>query len=234
VSEVDDIEVEARGRRIRRICHFTPSRNLAQILTGSTGILATSKLRADERQVYAATDLERLDGHIGHICCSIEYPNAWYFEKARQKDVIFKDWVVLLIDARYLWAPGTKFCPRNAAAGYGREVTEGFAGFKRLFAEQTVGAYGQTYVRSTLTPPSCPTDEQAEVLVADAIGLSDIIGVAVRDPAQANNELIRLKLLGISNEAVKRLNFMVAPQFWDKRALSAMLKSGTPPGEKRI
>src|SRR6266436_2579224 len=106
------IKAEAQRRGISRLCHFTPSRNLGQILIGNVGILATQKLRDDERGVYAPTDLERLDGFADHICCTIEYPNAWYFEKARGKEILFKDWVILLIDPKYLCAEGTRFSSR--------------------------------------------------------------------------------------------------------------------------
>lgn len=231
MKEGHELEAEVRARGITRICHFTPSRNLAQIIAGTTGVLATSKLQEDERQVFAPTDLQRLDGFKEHICCSIEYPNAWYFERARGKESLFKDWVVLLIRPKYLWLPRTKFCPRNAAAGFGREVADGIAGFRRLFSESSVGAYGRTYMRSSLRPPSCPTDEQAEILVPDAIDLSDIIGIAVRDEDQARNELIRLGLLGISQETMEMVNFQVVPAFWEKNALSKMLGLGKRPIE---
>jgi len=102
MSRGGTVETEVKARGITRLCHFTPSRNLAQIVAGKTGILATSKLQEDERSVYTATDLQRLDGFREHICCSIEYPNAWYFEKARGKELLFKDWVVLLVTPKYL------------------------------------------------------------------------------------------------------------------------------------
>ncbi len=224
------IEAEAKQRGITRLCHFTPSRNLGQILAGNIGVLATKSLREDERQVYTATDLQRLDGHLGHVCCSIEYPNAWYFEKARLKEVIFRDWVVLFIDRTYLWKPGTRFCHRNAAASFGREVIEGEAGFRRLFAEKVTGAYGKTYVRTAQRLTSCPTDEQAEVLVPDSIGLNDILGIALRSEEQAQNELVRLHLLNIGDRC-KSLRLVVAPDLWDKHKLSTLLSKGQRPRE---
>lgn len=229
-----EVEAEVKVRSITRLCHFTPSRNLAQIVAGKTGILATSKLQEDERSVYTATDLQRLDGFMEHVCCSIEYPNAWYFERARGKELLFKDWVVLLVTPNYLWMPGTKFCPRNAAAGYGREVAEGVAAFKLLFAERSIGAYGRTYVRSPLTASCCPTDEQAEILVPDMIEFHDIVGIAVRDEDQARSELVRLELLGIPHTTLATLKFIVAPDFWNKHNLSAVLKSGQRPVETRF
>jgi ssDNA thymidine ADP-ribosyltransferase, DarT len=234
VRDRNEIELEVKTRGITRLCHFTPSRNLAQILTGKAGILATSKLQEDERLVYAPTDLQRLDGYTGHICCSIQYPNTWYFERARGKEMLFKDWVVLFIRPTYLCAFGTKFCPRNAATRSGQEVCEGIEGLRRLFEARTIGAYGRVFERSALTPPCCPTDEQAEVLIPDTIALADILGIAVRDQEQAQNERIRLKLLGIEKKTRRALNFSVVPEFWDKYALSTMLKSGKHPREEKV
>jgi len=31
------------------------------------------------------TDLDRLDGHRDKVCCTIEYPNAYYWNKAKDK-----------------------------------------------------------------------------------------------------------------------------------------------------
>jgi hypothetical protein len=165
-------EVESRG--IRRLCHFTPSRNLVHILTGTTGILATKKLQENERNIFTQTDLERLDNHEGYICCSIEYPNAWYFDKARSKDLLFKDWVVMFINPQYLWLPSTRFCPRNAASGYGSGIAEGEEAFLAMFANSVPGSGGRTFTRGSTHLACCPTDNQAEVLILDQIGMSDI------------------------------------------------------------
>lgn len=136
------IKREAERRNITRLCHFTPSRNLVHILTGETGILATKNLQANERSVFTPTDLERLDRHPGYICCSIEYPNAWYFDKAQVKDILFKDWVVLFINPKYLWLPETRFCQRNAASGYGSGIAEGEEAFLTMFADSVPGSKG--------------------------------------------------------------------------------------------
>ncbi|MBC6424422.1 MAG: DUF4433 domain-containing protein [Hormoscilla sp. SP12CHS1] len=122
-----------------------PSQNLVHILTGTTGILATKHLQSEERSVFTAIDLNRLDRHEGYISCSIEYPNVWYFDKARFRDIIFQDWVVLLIDPKYLWLPGTRFCPRNAASNYGRDIAEGADKFSSMFAKSVDGSGGRTF-----------------------------------------------------------------------------------------
>ena len=117
---ISPIRKEAERRGITRLCHFTPSRNLGHIVEDPTGILASQYLQEDEKAVFNPTDSERLDGLPKHVCCSIQYPNAWYFRTARSQERLFRDWVVVFIRAHYLWRTGTKFCPRNAAASHGR------------------------------------------------------------------------------------------------------------------
>ena len=230
MNEKIKTEVERRG--ITRLCHFTPSRNLGQILSGTFGVLATANLEKDERHIFTPTDLQRLDRHKDHICCSIEYPNAWYFDKARAKEILFRDWVILFIDRKTLWGDGTRFCPRNAAAAFGREVRTGHLAFESLFAPRVKGAYNKDYIRRALTPDYCVTDEQAEVLIPDMIALEDILGVAVHSVEQAKNELVRLLYLQIPDARARGLRIVIAPDLYDKYKLSRMLKVGQRPDEK--
>ncbi|MBC6475698.1 MAG: DUF4433 domain-containing protein [Hormoscilla sp. GM102CHS1] len=225
---IDAIKHEAESRGIRRLCHLTPSRNLVHILTGTTGILATKHLQSEERSVFTAIDLNRLDRHEGYISCSIEYPNVWYFDKARFRDIIFQDWVVLLIDPKYLWLPGTRFCPRNAASNYGRDIAEGADKFSSMFAKSVDGSGGRTFNRSYNHLACYPTDNQAEVLIPDQIGISDIIAIAVATETQAKNEVARLNLLG---EPSDRFNFVIGPTLFKKYELSNLISSGKRPQE---
>ena len=101
-----------------------------------------------------------------------------------------------------------------------------------MFAERTVGAYRQTFVRTGQRLASCPTDEQAEVLVPDTISIADIINVTVQSEAQARNELVRIQLLKVPRPVQDRLRFVVAPDLFDKRQLSSSLKAGRRPEEK--
>lgn len=221
------IRVSAQTRGITRLCHFTPSRNLGHIATQSMGVLATQHLLDDEKAILNPTDLERLDGYPDHVCCSIQYPNAWYFRKAQEKERLFRDWVVLLIAAHYLWLPGTKFSPRNAAANSGRSVRSGAEAFEALFAPHIEGAKGMTFQRLPSHPLWLPTDEQAEVLIPDRIHRQDILGVVVRDRSQARREAARLEDL---NEPVPRI--FIAPQFFSAGELSRSLRSGHLPAEE--
>jgi ssDNA thymidine ADP-ribosyltransferase, DarT len=192
------------------------------------GILASEKLKEDERSIFTSIDLMRLDGHEGYISCSIEYPNAWYFAKARLRDVLFEDWVVLFITPRYLWMPGTRFCPRNAAADYGRSVSEGKTAFLALFANEVRGAHGKTFLRGAAHLLCCPTDEQAEVLIPDQIEMADILGIAVRSETQAKNGVARLRLICIPEN---KFEFVIAPDLFSKYILSKLIHSGRRPIE---
>lgn len=222
---MNGIRAHALRRGITRLCHFTPSRNLAHIARDSRGILASRHLQNDETAIFNPTDKERMDGYPDHVCCSIQYPNAWYFRMARGKERLFLDWVVLLIDSSYLWRASTKFCARNAAAGYGRGVRSGAAAFDALFAPSVEGV--RTYRRGPKHPNFLPTDEQAEVLIPDRIGGNDVNGVVVRDDDQAALETSRLRLVGLP---VPRI--VVVPEFFDPRALSGRLRSGLVPVER--
>ena len=79
------------------------------------------------------TDPDRYDGRDDLICCSIEYPNTYYFAKVREQDRLFKDWVVLMIEPSYLWHPETCFCPCNAARSCGGYIRTGIEGFRSLY-----------------------------------------------------------------------------------------------------
>ncbi len=193
------------------------------IAIGDVGILSTASLENDERSIFNPTDLSRLDGQKGHICCSIQYPNAWYFDKARAKDILFRDWVVLLVKPDYLWQEGTLFCPRNAAASYGALLKPGIAGFEGMYANSVTGAGGFTRRRVAAHLPACPTDQQAEVLVADRILMSDIVSVAVSSEEQARTERVRLEINGLNPDM---FSFTIAPGFFDKHQLDAGITRG--------
>ena len=216
------IRVEAIKRGIRRLCHFTPSRNLSYIAEDSKGILSAKHLQEDEKAIFNPTDLKRLDGYPDHVCCSIQYPNAWYFRIAREREALFRDWVVLFINERYLWREGVKFCPRNASKRHGRHVSGGIQAFKMLFAAES-----GSFRRKAGHPVFLPTDEQAEVLIPDQIERHDIIGIAVYDDAQAQRETIRLKLLGLHIPPI-----VIVPEFFDPGELSRQLRAGVIPTER--
>lgn len=220
------IRGKVQARQISRLCHFTPSRNLLHIASDPNGILSTSRLQEDEKAVFNPTDLARFDGFPDHVCCSIQYPNAYYFKTARSKESIFADWVVVFIKPDHLWAAGTKFCERNAAANCGAGVAEGVDAFDAMFKPQVLGAGCRYFTRGPAHPPWLPTDQQAEVLIPDCVAREDILGVAVADEAQARREISRLKLVKAVIPPI-----VVAPDFFNPGWLSTQLRGGTVPPE---
>lgn len=222
------IKSEVDRRRISRLCHFTPSRNLIHIASGQVGVLPTAKLEEPERTLFTATDLQRFDKHKDYVCCSIEYPNTWYFAKAKDRDPLFKEWCILFIHPRYLWKGGTRFCQRNASAAQGRAVSEGADAFLSMFAAEVSGARDKTYSRQLKRELCCPTDEQAEVLVPGGIELADILSIAVVSESQAKSQILQFRLAGVPNDKFK---FVIAPHLFDKTGLSKLIQEGKRPKE---
>jgi hypothetical protein len=183
-------------------------------------------LSADDREVFNPTDVQRLDGFPDHISCSIEYPNGWYFRRARDNDRLFQEWVVLLLKPDRLWLTGTKFARRNAAADGGKGVAAGVIAYMALFSSRVQGARGKLFVRNHGHPSWLPTDEQAEVLVPDGIGLDEITGIVVASDSQAKREATRARLLCQS-----RPRLVIAPALFDAYRLSALIRQGQRPEE---
>jgi hypothetical protein len=218
------IDSTIRVRGITRLCHFTDSRNLAYMLAGEDAILPTADLLRAQQALFNATDTVRYDGYVGKICCSVEFPNVWYFETARNRPTVFLDWVVLLLAPSHLGSRGTLFCPCNAARSRGAHIRAGELGFEALFASPSVMGRG----RNSWHLPCSPTDDQAEVLVDGPIPLSSLVGVGVKDEAQAKREFARLEQLG-HNPA--RFTWIVAPHFFRKHELSVSIRRGVRPQE---
>ena len=213
------IRQECASRGITRICHFTQSRNLAHIFDDPLGLCSTRTLQEHDLP-HNPTDTERFDGRNDLICCSIEYPNTYYFIKVREREPLFKDWVVLMIDPSYLWHPETCFCPCNAARSCGGYIRTGIEGFLSLYAPISPGF--TAYSRSARHLPAAPTDIQAEVLLKDPIPLDSIIGIAVHTEEQVHREICRLELQGITLDKP----IYIAPDFFNKASLSRLIQRG--------
>ena len=222
-SDLDSIREEAAGRCICRLCHFTDSANLVSILSPSQGLRSTAYLRKVRIASSGTTDQWRRDGHPDHVCCSIQFPNAWCFRRIREGRG-YAHGVVLFIEPVYLWQPGTKFCPMNAATDSGRLIGEGPDAFRAMFAETVKGR--RTFTRGPHHPDILPTDEQAEVLVPNSIPRKHITGAAVRDEAQAAREHYDLLDHGITPPPL-----VVVPEFYEPRSLSRLLRVGEMPAE---
>lgn len=187
-----DVSAAVNALGIRRVTHFTPSKNLPRILRGGC-ILSTAGLEANGL-TYASTDPVRLDGHLAHVCCNIEFPNMYYFRYARERrDLVnFSDWCVILLKPTVLATPGTLFSPMNAAKDRGSHLLEGAAGLPRLYAASVNGNS-----RTSSHWPASPTDVQAEALIPNAISLSEAAAIVVPNRDSVRRERRRLELIGL-------------------------------------
>jgi hypothetical protein len=223
------IKGEAERRGISRLCHFTQSRKLAHILTDLDGVRSVAELRQQAPDLLDQLDAARRDGHLDHICCSIEYPNTWYLRQIRDRDTLFRDWVILYLSPDLIWREQTLFSPRNAAAESGALIQGGFASFIRLFAPSVQGAQGRVRSRTSAMLPCCPTDDQAEVLVQGHIARTDIIGLAVPTESAARTEQRRLSFL----HGIPQIPWYVAPALFDI-TWSDSIRRGQRPQEVQI
>jgi hypothetical protein len=224
----ETVAQQATRRKITRLCHLTPLRNLLHIATEGA-LRSTAELDSDERAAFDQQDLLRLDQHPDHICCSVQYPNIWYLRRKRQEATplqrLFPGWVCLLIDPSYLWVDGSLFCHRNAAAGSGAYLASGPEAFASIFADPVDGAGGP--VHRDQKPDSCPTDDQSEVLVPKRIPLEHACEIVVADEAQARATYVGLELIGAP---VRQLRWVVAPELFNP-SLSRTLRAGHLPAE---
>ncbi len=68
-----------KTRGVTRLCHFTKFQNLTHIITSVDGVLASSSIRQDTKNV---NDTARYDGELDFVCCSVQYPNSWFLKRA--------------------------------------------------------------------------------------------------------------------------------------------------------
>ncbi|MEH7490516.1 DarT ssDNA thymidine ADP-ribosyltransferase family protein, partial [Priestia megaterium] len=123
---------------IGRLCHFTKSNKLLQIMRSEDGIIANTFLD-DQIEILSKNDELRLDGKEDYVCCSIQYPNTWYLNRIKNKDPLFKEWVILFIDPTLLLDMDTLFCHRNAASDRGNNLKQGYNGFMGMFGNPVSG-----------------------------------------------------------------------------------------------
>jgi hypothetical protein len=223
-----EILAEVERLEITRLCHLTPLRNLVHIATGA-GLLSSKALTETERKAFNPQDLERWDGHPDHICCSVEYPNAWYYRQKAGNDEIFRTWVMMTIHPRRLAEDETRFCHRNASASSGAFVRSGIEGFRGMYDSPVLGSGGRTYTRIGTHLRQCPTDNQAEVLVPRFIPIEDVKTIILPSEEQAANVFYGLEQIGGDPE---RFTFTVAPVLFQAWSLSVAISGGTRPEER--
>lgn len=223
------IRDDVRQRGITRLCHFMQSRKLLHVLQQTHALLPTQQLRERYPDLLDVTDNARLDGHLNHVCCSVEYPNSWYLRKAREREQLFPDWVIVYLDTSLLWEREALFSPRNAAAQSGMLLRPGWNAWQALFATQVAGAYNKIRTRTAQMLICCPTDDQAEVLIPNAIPQHYIQAVVVQDENQAHKEQARLEVLGIQ----PFFTWIIAPTLFTVE-WSKLVRQGKQPEERRL
>lgn len=220
-----NVEVAAALAKLplTRLTHFTPALNLPSILTDRQ-LRSVTDLSKDVRACYRATDLQRLDGCPDKVCCSLQYPNGFYFDIARRKgDVVnYPDWVCLLLDKAIAAVEGTLFCPRNAAAAAGLAVA-GTAGLAACYVPSVRGQGGVTRTRGPQHDPGSPTDVQAEVLVTAPVPLSAIYAIVFPTEAAAVEEYGRLDRFGMLPP--DHVRWVISPGMFDKWTITAAVQS---------
>ena len=213
---MNGVQLECRKRNIKRVCHFTQSRNLAHIFGDYIGVLSTKTLK-ESNYPHNPTDQGRYDGCDHLISCSIEYPNPFYFDTARRREPLFEDWVVLIMDEGLIWQSGTQYCPCNASTERGTHITSNFLS---LFLSPSQGSKRSRKPNHFV---SSPTDIQAEVLIPEPIRLEKINAIAVESEEQAKREILRIKLQGIPfNKKI----YIVPDFFKGGKKLANMIQHG--------
>ena len=210
-SEADEIRAFARERGITRIVHFTSFMGLKGIL--ATGQILSRRAMNDYRKrnpgdeacrYFRANDQGRWDARLGCINTSVEKINSrllWVMQR-RSESANLEPWCILELNVACLEKQGTCYSVANAASTYVRlhGTNPGLSGLRALFAERIVSGVqsedhvAQTYVvsRSRCRATNRPTDDQAEVLIPDALPvgvISAIVFKSLRDRDYVRNEL---------------------------------------------
>lgn len=211
-------------RGVTRLCHFTKFQSLTHIITSVDGVLASSSIRQDMRNV---NDTARYDGELDFVCCSVQYPNSWFLKIAMKNnsDRIFSEWIVLYIDLNILNYKKTKFCPCNASKENGAYINNNMDEIDSIFAP-SVSTFD--YPRSPKMLSCCPTDGQAEILIENSIPREYIKGIAVGNEDVAGRVCSILKMYG-----VEHISIYIAPDVLTTK-WSNMIKEGCSPNEFRF
>jgi hypothetical protein len=211
------------ARPLSRLTHFTPARNLSHIV--ENGALRSVKdLSADVRACYTPTDRRRLDGQPDKVCCSLEYPNVFYFDHAKsgQEATNYPDWVCLILDKAVASYVGTQFCTRNAAANVAK--IPGVTGLEACYADAVTGQGRRIRERGPRHNPACPTDVQAEVLVPAPIPVSDVRGIVFPSEPAAQEEHGRLDRFNLLPPP--HIEWLVSPGFFSRATVTSAVQRG--------
>lgn len=208
------------SRQVTRLCHFTKTQSLVHILTSEDGILATQFIISKELH---QNDMDRRDRRKDYVCCSVQYPNGWYWRKARDRnlDKVFQEWLVLTIDVRIIRDAAFQFCCCNAASASGSYIQSNGEQISTMFSSPTPFGARQ---RTPSMLPCCPTDDQAEILIYRNVPYRYITGIIVGNEASADHITAILKTVG------KKLPVWIAPDVCNTQ-WSSKVRTGQVPLE---
>ncbi|MDQ0488806.1 DUF4433 domain-containing protein [Streptomyces sp. NPDC088106] len=204
-----------------RLAHFTPARNLFHILQDGA-IRSSADLAEAAPDHYDPTDRHRFDRNPDKVCCTFQYPNGYYLDKARNKSDFqnYPDWVCIFLDVELALRPGALFAPCNAAKQSGAYLQPGASALAACFAAVSDG-----YRRGPRHATGAATNLQAEVLVPGPIDISHVKTIVVPSADAAANEWERLKLLNLDPN---RFQWTVASVLFDRNSLSTSVRYGHP------
>lgn len=211
------------NHKVTRLCHFTKFQSLTHILASNDGIVSSQSIRQDIKNVI---DYERYDGELDFVCCSVQYPNSWYFNSAKRNnmDRVFRDWVVIYINPTILKIKKAKFCPCNASKQCGAYIEDDMSKLELIFSKKLTTFQ---YARTQNMLCSCPTDGQAEILIENNIPLENISAIAVATKEMAGRVYALLKIYKLEN-----IDIYIAPDVFSTN-WSQLIRRGIKPKEEK-
>lgn len=207
---------------VTRLCHFTKLQSLPHILQSFEGIKATKRISQD---LLNSIDPVRADGELDYVCCSIEYPNSWYLDHARERneDIVFREWVIIYINLDILKVREAKVSECNAAKNRGQYIkVADEVNTKKLFDEH-LSSFRIARPASMLS--ACPTNGQAEVLIKGNIPRQYMMAIAV-----GNEETAKIVYAMKRTLKIKGMNIYISPQVINKE-WSGIVRKGDRPTE---
>lgn len=219
-NKTNEIQNEIKNRGITRLCHMTTMENLISILDEETGILADDYIAEDKLN---RNDHYRLDGRTDYISTSIQYPNIWYLNYRRKFTPESKDWAIIFIDSDICGRNNTLFSPVNAAKACGIHLATGVSALKASFSANVNGR-----IRPLNMFTSCPTDDQAEVMIHKEIPVDYFKGIAFESKVAMDRFLYLADRYGLSYP-----DLYIAPELFTIQ-LSNKIRLGIKPQEVKV
>ena len=174
--------VAARG--ITEILHFTTNFGLIGV-GAKAAVLSRALLDVDQylEHICKPVWISRWKDAdwIGYVNMSISHISHRMFTVSRKRhDGLDLWWPVLSFRPDILSDPGVVFATTNNSYESVVQRGEGAEGLEALFGAAVAwGHYGSTHYRRTLMPDSWTTDDQAEVLYPNQLGLDHLQAVYV-------------------------------------------------------